>query len=260
MPGSDGYSFEELFAKRELQEGLTRINVRLRTTPDSVPLLWMKVRFMFEIAELRADDPEFDRSSWYPQMVDTAKRATKVAPTDPMARWWRGVAMAQLGATRGVLASLMMANSIRRDFESVAPDDATIFYRSLDGYHKLPCDAYYALAQFYRLVPDRAVARALTRTKGGLDVALDYARRSTTCDPVKVQNFKELGMVQLCMAAHRSDEALRDGGVAALKHAQSLPARNGLEKMDHAHIERILADPSLACGYTRIGQQQTEAR
>lgn len=257
-PDTPHYDLEQLFGERELKEGLSRANVRLRATPDDATLMWMKVRFMFEIGELRIGEPEFDRLAWYTEMVDTAKRAVRLAPQDPQTRWWRGVAMGRLGSTRGVLASLFMANSIRKDFEATLESTEGARYATLDGYMKLPCDANYALSNFYRLVPERAIARALTGTKGGLDQALTYAKQAVSCDPVKVQSWLEMGAVQLCIGKTRNDLRMREEGLKTLGHARALPARNGIETIDHAHIDQMMANPDLACGYSRDGQQAVE--
>ena len=258
QPSEPHYDLEELFAQHKYEEGLTRSNVRLRANPDDPELLWRRVRFMYEIAQERVEDSTFDRRSYYKEMMTDAKRAAELAPDSVMARYWRGVATAMFGSTRGVLRSLFMANPVRQDFEAMAEHE-TFRYQSLDGRQQMPCEAMHSLGIFYRLVPDRTVARMLTGTRRGIDQSLVYHERALLCGSTQVQHVKELGVTQLCMANRRGDEALRTQGLATLGRALAMPAQSPRDEVDHRHIARLQADPSLACGYLRDGQQEVES-
>lgn len=260
QPGSPHVDLEELFAEGRLTEGLTRANVRLRSTPDDPDLLWMKIRFMFELGEARIGDDTLDRPAWYRDMVTVGKRAYRLAPDDPRVRHWLAISMGRLASTKGVLRSLVMANPIREHLEFVA-EHPTFRYSSLNGARSLPCDALHTLGIFYRLVPDRALARVLTGTRQGLDQSVVYHLRANECSPGQMTFQKELAVTQLCIGQRRDDETFTIAGLQTLRSTRSIPVRDSVRKRDETdkrHIEQLLEDPSRACGYSRDGQQATE--
>lgn len=260
QPGTPHHDLERLFGEGRFDEGLTRANVRLRATPDDPVLLWMKIRFMFEIGEARIGDDTLDRPDWYRQMVSNGKRAYRLAPEDPQVRHWLAISMGRLASTKGVLRSLVMANPIRQHLEYVV-EHPTYRYATLNGARSLPCDALHTLGIFYRLVPDRALARALTGTRQGIDQSLIYHLQANECAPGQLTFQKELAVTQLCIGQRRNDDASTIAGLQTLRKTQSIPVRDVVrarDETDKRHIEQLRENPSLACGYSRDGQQATQ--
>jgi hypothetical protein len=254
MPHMD---LELLYHEAEFQKGLQATNAQLAAAPDK-DLYWMKARFMFEIGEhWQRTDTSIDKEAWYKEMLAAVDAGLALAPGDPHLRFGRGVAMGRLGTTRGVLSSLFMAKDVEQDWLAVA-NAKGFYYRSLGNEELLPCDAYHALGIFYRLVPDWWIIQVIAGTRGDLDRSLDFHRNAVTCKPDDIDNWKELGATELCIAEKRKDPAMIAAGLTSLSRALALPARTERERIDHRHSTMLIAEPTLACEYSRDGQQDLD--
>lgn len=256
-PDDPYFDLEILYYEGKLQEGLAKTEAALEAAPTK-DLYWLKSRFMYEIGEqFQRSDTTVNKEAHYQTMLDTVEAGLKLAPGDPHLRFARGVAMGRLGTTRGVLSSLFMAKDVETDWLSVA-QHPTWKYSSLGGVELLPCDAYHALGIYYRLVPEWWIVQMIAGTRGDLDKSLSWNKKSTQCKPEEPENWKETGATQLCMGERRKDPTLTAAGIASLKKCQSLPAPRDRQKMDVKHCGMLIADPSLACEYSRDGQQDLD--
>ena len=165
--------------------------------------------------------------------------------------------MGRLGTTRGVLSSLFMAKDVERDWLAVV--DSGFRYSSIGGEEVLPSDAYHALGIFYRLVPDWWIVQVIAGTRGDLERSIEMHEKSLQDKPV-VANYKELAASQLCLGTKKGDDALISAGLANLDKGIALPVRSELNKIDRAHCKKLRADPGLACGYSRDGQQELDKK
>jgi len=248
---------EMLYHEGSFQQGLTITNERLASAPDK-DLYWMKARFMFEIGERWSrTDPNIDKVAWYKDMLSAVEAGLALAPGDPHLRFARGIAMGRLGTTRGVLSSLFMAKDVEQDWLAVASSQG-FFYQSLGNEELLPCDAYHALGIFYRLVPDWWIIQVIAGTRGDLDRSLDFHRKAVSCKPGDIDNWKELGATELCIADKRKEPAMLAAGLTSLSHALALPATTERERIDHLHSQMLIAQPTLGCEYSRDGQQDLD--
>jgi tetratricopeptide (TPR) repeat protein len=259
QPGDKHYDLEELYFHGKFAEGLALTDQRLKESPDDIDLYWTRARFLFEIAEVHPRDaPALDKQAHYSDMLATVERGMQLDPDYPALRFARGAAMARLGTTRGVLSSLFMAKDIETDWK-YASEHPTWRYASIGGVQVLPCDAWHALGIFYRMVPDRWIVQVLAGTRGDMDKSLELHQKTVECKPDEPKNWKELGVTQLCIGQQRKDDALVAQGRASLERAAAITPRGEKERIDVAHSKALLADPKLACGYSRDGQQDLDA-
>jgi hypothetical protein len=251
------YDLELLYHEAEFQKGLELTERRIASTPDK-DLYWLKARFMFEIGEhWTRTDTSIDKEAWYKEMLAAADAGLALAPGDPHLRFARGVAMGRLGTTRGVLSSLFMAKDVEQDWLAVA-NAKGFHYQSIGNEELLPCDGYHALGIFYRLVPEWWIIQVIAGTRGDLDASLDFHRKAVACKPDDIDNWKELGATELCIADKRKDPSMLAAGLTSLSRALALPARTERERIDHRHSTMLIAQPSLACEYSRDGQQDLD--
>jgi tetratricopeptide (TPR) repeat protein len=256
-PALPHHDLELLYHQGEYQKGLEITARKLASAPDK-DLHWMKVRFMFEIGErFQRTDASVDKEAWYKEMLAAADAGLALAPGDPHLRFGRGIAMGRLGTTRGVLSSLFMAKDVEQDWLGVA-NAKGFFYQSIGNEELLPCDAYHALGIFYRLVPDWWIVQVIAGTRGDLDRSLDFHRKAVGCNPDDIDNWKELGATELCIADKNGDQAMLASGLTSLSRALALPARTERERIDHRHSNMLIAQPKLACEYSRDGQQDLD--
>ena len=251
------HDLEVLYHEAKYQEGLAKTEQQLAAAPDK-DLYWMKARFLYEIGERwQRTDQNVDKEAWYEGMLAAADAGLALAPGDPHLRFARGIAMGRLGTTRGVLSSLFMAKDVENDWLAVAAADG-FTYQSLGNEELLPCDAFHALGIYYRLVPDWWIVHVIAGTRGDLDKSVAYGRQAVACKPDDVDNWKELGATQLCIAEKRKDEAMRAEGMASLARALAIPADTEREQIDHRHCLMLMNQAALACEYSRDGQQDLD--
>jgi hypothetical protein len=255
--GDPYWDLEMLYHQHRYDDGLAMVDELLAASPGDPELYWHKVRFMFEVVE-RVDrtDTGIDKMSWYEEMLAVAEAGLLLAPDHGHLLFGKGVALGRYGTTKGVLSSLSLAKPIESSWQRCADSDYR--YRSLAGEEMLPCDCLHTLGIFYRLVPDSWVVDLIAGTRGSLDKSLEYNQRADSCKPDDISIEKELGVTQICLGQKRRDESLVTAGRAHLLHLGSLPVRTPSDEIDQAHARQILFDPSLACGYSRDGQQDLD--
>ncbi|MEZ4237134.1 MAG: hypothetical protein R3F59_13460 [Myxococcota bacterium] len=259
-PGEPNFDLEVVYYEGRFEDGLAEVERRLAQAP-SPQLYWMKVRFMYEIGEkFDPKDTSIDRLAFYQEMADAVEAGLALAPTDRHLLFARGVALGRLGTTRGVLSSLFMAKDVEQSWLAVANDKA-YQYSSIGGHEVLPCDAFHALGIYYRLVPDWWIVQVIAGTRGNLEKSVEWHTKATRCKPDEVANWKELGATQLCLGQHDKDQAMIDAGMASLQKGASLPTgASERKRIDQRHAKAMMADPSLACGYSRDGQQDLDEK
>ncbi len=258
-PGDPHFDLEVMYYEGKYEEGVRVTSQRLQAAPDDVVLMWMKLRFMYEVGERFTPETEVDRVAHYKQMVELAERGLELDPGNLHHRFGRGVAMGRLGTTRGVLASLFMAKDVESDWLAVATHP-TWRYSSLGGYELLPCDAYHALGIFYRLVPEWWILQVIAGTRGSLDKSESFHRKAVACKPQDIKNWKELAATQLCIGTKRKDDEMLAKGLRSIERGLKIRARSPKERVDHAHLALLREDPEMACGYSRDGQQDLDEK
>lgn len=261
LPDSAGadYDLEVLYHEQKFEEGLKVTKDRLTKSPDDKDLYWHAVRFMYEIGEhYGRDDKSIDKVAWYTEMAGYAETGLKKWPEDPHLQFAKGIALARLGTTKGVLATLSLADDVESAWLFTA--DSGFKYRSLGDEEYLPCDAQMAIGVFYRLVPDSWIVEAISGTRGSLDKAVSYLEKSDACYPNRMATLKELGVAKICRGQKNHDDVSMREGVAALAHAAAIPPKDATDYIDLKHIAGLLADSSTACGYSRDGQQDLDEK
>ncbi len=258
-PSSPHYDLEEAYADADglgdYQALEEKLDVLLASAPGDVDLYWMKARAMFEQGELFSRDAGIDLIAHYQGMAAVAEKGLELKPGDPHLRFARGIALARLGTTKGVLSSLFLARDIESDWMAATKGS----YASLGGEEVLPTDAYHALGVFYRMVPDWWIVQVLAGTRGDLDKSLEMHQKAVA-GRASIDSLKELGVTQLCIAESRSDEAMRTQAMATFDRALGMPADGEKHEIDQKHIRMLKADPTMACEYSRDGQQDLDRK
>ena len=255
-PASPHFDLEQMYSNGDFEALNAAIDARIAANPQDPDLYWMKARALYELGELLAPSvPASARIAHYTAMQTAAEKGLELRPGDAHLRFGRGIAMARLGTTRGVLSSLFMAKSIEADWLAAAATPTP--YASLNAEEVLPADAYQALGIYYRLLPDWWIVQVLAGTRGNLDTSLKYHELAVSGRPT-IDNIKELGATQLCIGTQRGDAAMLAAAQQTFDRALAIPATDAKGAIDHRHIRMLKADPSLGCGYSRDGQQDLD--
>ena len=251
------WDLELMYSAGKHQEGLSIAKQRIADNPIDPEAAWHATRFMFEIGEqIDRTDTSIDKSAFYEEMMQIAETALTAHPNDTHIKFAMGVAIGRDGTHRGVIASLFNAKRLEDIWLDAADDD--FLYSSINGEERLPCDVWHGLGIFYRLVPDHWIVKLIAGTKGSLDKSLEFHTKSNTTCTDRIGNMKEWGATQTCIGTKRKDDAMLATGKNTLKRVLELNAITNKDKIDHRHAQAMLDDPSIACGYSRDGQQEID--
>jgi hypothetical protein len=249
---SPHFDLEILYTQEKFAEGLTLARERLEASPNDKDLIWMVVRFTFSEAEGKPSPDKKETEVIYGELAEFTTAALEMYPNDPHLLFARGLAKGRLGTSRGVLSSLFMADDIEADW--LASAESGYQYSSLGGAEVLPCDVYIGLGIFYRLVPDWWIVKLLSGTRGDLYKSLDYQEKAVNCNE-NIRSLKEVGVSAMCLGVKTRDEAIVDAGRSYIRQMMEMTPNTQIEHIDISHGSALLADPGLACEYSRDGQQ-----
>ncbi|MCB9669906.1 MAG: hypothetical protein H6736_15525 [Alphaproteobacteria bacterium] len=249
------WDLEVLYYLEKNVEGQRLAEQRYAETHD--PHLTLHIaRFAYQRLEGDETTPKSEREAIYDEAIRILDEGLAADPDDMHLKFAKGVVMARLGTTRGVLASLRMATTIEGAWMETATSDFR--YHSIGTHEVLPCDAYLALGVFYRLVPDWWIVKAIAGTRGDLEKSLEMQQKSVACSGDAIRNLKELAVSQLCLGQRKKDEALVSAGKATINRFLGLTPTMEAEVVDIKHGVMLLKDPTLACEYSRDGQQDLD--
>ena len=251
------YDLEQLYAQNQHDEGLTLAKEKHSANPDDIDLYWHIPRFLFEIGE-RYDrhDSSVNKVELYKEMIDWAERGLERDANHPHLWFALGVGKGRLSTTKGILGMLGMLADIEEAFLKTA--ESGYEYKAMGTGEHLPCHAYNTLGIFYRLVPDSWFVKALAGTRGSLQKSLEWMEKANTCSPNRIGIIKELAVTRLCMGSSKKDTISTSLGLALLNQARVMPPQTDTERIDLKHIDALLQDSSIACGYSRDGQQERD--
>lgn len=248
---------EQLYTDGEHQQTIQVVRGLMTRYPDDPELYWMLARAYFAVGELHArDNPDFDKDDWYTEMLRIANAGLELSPGHGHLLFARGGALARLGTTRGITATLFLADDIESAWLTAARDVSP--YASIGREEVLPCDIYVTLGIFYRVVPDWWLVEMLTGTRGSMDDSLDWLNQAYTCSPDRINVVKELAVSEVCAGQRGGDLDLIRQGLDRFEEALQAPIRTEVDKLDQQHVQLLLADPTGACGYSRDGQLEED--
>lgn len=251
------WDIEVLYATERHEEALNTALARIEASPADAELYWLAARAQFEHAEqFRRDDASVDKLAMYQNMLDITNRGLAVDANHGHLHFAKSAAIGRMGTTRGVLASLFSAKEMEQAALKTIASGYT--YRSIGGYESLPTDAHLVLGIFYRLVPDSWAVKLLSGTRGDIDKSIEHLTKARAGEPKRKGIVKELGAAYLCKATRTSDAAAMQKGMETLQEALVMDNQVDTDVIDQEHVALMMADPNMACGYSRDGQQEND--
>lgn len=256
---SGHYDLELLYSGNQHNEGLKLAKAQHIADPEDVDLYWHISRFLFEIGErFDRNDTTIDKAAMYQEMHDWAVKGLEKDPEHIHLWFAKGVATGRQSTTKGIFGMLWMLKDIEQAFLKVAESGYT--YKAMGTGEHLPCHAYQTLGIYYRLVPDSWFVNLLAGTRGNLDKSLEWMEKADKCSPGRMGIKKELAVTLQCIGTSRKDEASLSRGAAILKSLLVMPTTTDTEVIDLKHTPMLIEDPTLACGYSRDGQQERDEK
>lgn len=161
---------DELYAKRYDRENVRKaiaiVDKVLEGTPNNYDALWRMAKLQWYLGDRsKGDDrlPLFEKGKGY------AERATQANANGIDGHYWLGALIGCVGKEKGILNSLFMVPSMRKELERCLEIDAKF------------ADAHYAMAQLLWEVPGIA--------GGNKKKALEEARLATVYEPGAIDHW-----------------------------------------------------------------------
>jgi tetratricopeptide (TPR) repeat protein len=244
------------YTQGDFEEGLKEAKAQLARNPKDIDLYWHVGRFLYEVGErYEKNTPGVDKEAIYEEMLEVSNRGLQLNPDHPHLLFARGIAMGRLGTTRGVIASLFMAEDLESDWLRVA--ESRWRYSSLGGEEVLPCDAYSALGILYRLVPDWWIIEVIAGMRGSLAKSLAYLQTANDCSPDRIEIVKEYAVIRICYGQQNHRPEMVKAGLKDLHRMLTLPPHKPTDHTDLKHGQMLIDEPKLACAYSRDGQAES---
>jgi len=240
--------------KGAYQQSVDVLESHLTKAPDDPEAMWRLARSYYSLGEVFAqDDKDAERLALYSKVMTVSQQLQSVDPGHGQGPFWHGVALGRISTTKGALSQAATASTIESLWLESLTSSHT--YQASELKSGFPSSVYYALGQFYRIVPDAWWVKLLTGVRGDIDKSIGYLKQSLDFNPFWLEARKEIGVSLLCKARREKDPAAYAEGIAHLAQAATIPATTPTERIDIEHIPMIQSRWKDACDYSRDGWQ-----
>ena len=224
----------------------------LKADPNNKQAYWMIARNWFDIGEIVPESNEKQKLDDYVQCETWARKGLEKDPNLAENYFYIAVGMSQQALVKGIAVSLGKAKGIEEYYMKTLAMHPT--YKGTKD--STESNADFALCQFYRRVPESSIMKLLFGTKGDMDKAVKYCGDAVKLYPNKIEFNKEMGMVLACRGNRRNVPADVEAGKKWLSKTTAMTPLTGLDKIDIADSKKVLDNPKLACGYSRVKQEE----
>lgn len=248
---------EKLWLENDYESSNKVLDEAIKLDPDRPEALWRKARNNYDILEDIPRDKKPPKNvlvERYSEVEELGKRCWAVAPDDGNCYLWEAIGKGRRGTTQGVLNSLGEIDDLEAAFSKAI--ELKPQYRAENGQANALADAYNGLGQFYRVVPDWRFLQWVFGAKGDIDKSVELQSKAVEREPGRIEYIKELGVSLLCRGTKTGNNQDIEAGKNELKKIKGLKATKPTDEIDKQHAEALIADPSLACGYSRDEQQE----
>jgi len=216
---------------------------------------WRIAENDYNIAERLPKEKKAEKLKLYEETEQWARKGMAKDPTLAENTFWTAVGMSQQAVVTGIAKSLSLAPDIEKMYKKTltlrsvysSEDDDTI------------SDAHFALCVFYRKVPDYRIMEWIFGVRGDLDKSVAECAAAVKLFSNNHEYTKELGMSYICRGNKRSKPEDVAEGKKYLKQVIEMPPKDQLDRIDQQDSKMVMDDPSLACGYSRVQQEEVGA-
>ncbi len=229
----------------------------IKMYPERADAYWRKARNNYDLLENTPREEKPDKDSLverYREVESLGKRCAELEPQNGSCYLWVAIGMGRRGTTQGVLNSLGEIDDLEKTFLKAI--ELKPPYRANRGRANSLGDAYNALGQFYRVVPDWRFLQWIFGTRGDINKSVELQRKAVELEPERMEYVKELGVSLICRGNKTGSEADVSEGKKYLRKIEGLPVIKPSDIIDRKHAKELLARPQLACGYSRDEQQE----
>jgi len=121
VPAASAAEADRLYFHRHqgtnLADDISFLEAQLKADPEQPAWLWRLGRALVRLGERQA--AKSDKLATYTRAVVFLNRAVSLAPREPQAHYWLGLALGRRGQVRGVLRSLFLVGPLRQEMRTV---------------------------------------------------------------------------------------------------------------------------------------------
>ena len=229
-----------------------------QTNPDHPDVYWEISQNYYDIGErIDIKKDKNGKMAMYKKAEEWAKKGLAKNPKLADNAFWLAVALSQQAQTQGIASTLMNDRTLAKRIEQYylqAANAKEFHYKDTNS--NTVASANFALGQFYRKIPESTIVGMLMGTKGDIEKSVKHCRIAVKMFPNNIEFQKELGVSLLCRGTRKDDPKSTAEGKAVLNGVLKMKPENALDRQDIADAKRLIADPSLACGYSRVQQEE----
>lgn len=210
---------------------------------------------LYEVAEgldLRKKETKARKYRLYGLMKKVANEGIKAQPHKGECYFFRGLAVARLATTDGILSSLQTAKSVELDWLRAAR--ATSAYVSPTG-ERLRASSYVALGAYYRLCPSFFLIQMSFGISGDINKSVRYCEKALALEPNRIEIVKELGVSLITRGLQKNNKKEIERGKAYLRQVAGMKIRLKTDYIDKEHCKMLLRNINLCPEYSRDQQQ-----
>jgi len=236
----------------EKYEESNKVLLDLQKRDPRADTYWRIAENYYNIAERMPKEKKDDKLALYAKTEEWARQGMAKDPSLAENTFWTAVGISQQAVVKGIAKSLSLAEDIEKMYKKTlglksvysSDEDSTI------------SNAHFALCVFYRKVPDYRLMEWIFGARGDLDKSVTECAAAVKMFPTNHEYTKELGMSYICRGNRRDRPEDVGEGKKWLKKVGDIPPLDQLDRIDQRDSRMVLDDPSLACGYSRIQQEE----
>jgi len=226
--------------------------------PDHPDVYWKISQNYYDIGErMDIEENKDAKLEMYVKAEEWAKKGYDKNPELADNAFWMAVGMSQQAQTKGIASTLISDRTLAKRMEEyyIKSTKAKEYHYRTDNADTIAA-AHFALGQFYRKIPDSFFVGLLMGTRGDMDKSVEHAKKAVQMYPHNVEYNKELGVSLMCRGQREDEPGDIEEGKKYLKKVTQMKADSELDRIDQKDAKKLIEDPSLACGYSRVQQEE----
>ena len=244
---------QKIVSKADLERGFEILNIVSKANPNWIDGYWMlgSTAHQWATSFNEEKDLPLARSIFVKgEQIDEA--CLKLEPKHALCKLFLAAAIGNISSIDGIMASLKNAKKIESLMNEALNSGVNYnFFAQIS----LQGSVRYGLGMYYRLVPDLWIIQWLFNVRGNIDKSIAMHRGAIAIDGANVCSNLMLAVSILCRFKGERDKKEAQEGLDILKIVAHSNNDNITMQYCVTDSNKILNDPSLACGYTPVKQQ-----